>query len=985
MLVFGGLAHAPLQLRALTASNLCGKHLLSRIPSIQGLQRCRLGKRERSLSTIVAEVIVGGEVDGSFKKSSKKKVNDNEKNANGENLSKEEEEEASTAGRRKRNAAKLAGTPVSAELELGSGLAKGRKRVTKKIQEATALGGEEKSVAKTNLSKGEVEEALTSRSPGRRKRNAAKPEAGTGTPVNGELGSGVAKSRKRVTEKIQETTVQDNAARKDGESNLLEAEGSTIRKPTSRIMRSLSRAADDGTSFSKEDSGDTHGDEKPVARRRKPSSESSETTRKRGTKRHKLEGVQMAEVTTEDAILISSNDSTTDDAIHMEGSRSSSSCDSSTALPLEEAAVDASLTRNSGQESKGTVKQEQVLVDGTNGTALQVPSRCSVEGSKCPTFDLSQAMDSMATESSKPENLSNVKVETFPDVCSQWDQANSARPLYLEIEKRRVEEQERRASSPSPRKKKFNLVSEVRFTLDTCSKFGDVNGALSAYSSNREAVKFDLYNYNVLLYLCSSAALGVLAPGKQSRQRPDFSDNQAENGLEAYAEDEVEEDGVVLRGNMAGLSGRNLMGFTKEMMDGFLRKGLEIFEQMQAENVAPNEATFTALARLSVAKRDGDLAFEIVKAMIAAKIPPKLRCYGPALYVYFKRNDPEKAFEVYNHMLVHGVQPEEAELEVLLHLSSKACLGDRVYLLLHHLRETVRDVSQSTVSVIERWFKSDFAGRVTGNSLPGDFDVRCSSLAKGGGWHGLGWLGQGRWNVGYTSLTAEGVCCRCNEQMVTIDITPEDTDVFAKCIASLAFKRESNNSFGIFKDWLDRNGPFETVVDGANVGFYNQRFNGELNFAQLETVVADVQRRSGKWPLIVLHVGRTMKGSGRSSYAQQLLRHWSNAKALYIAPAGSNDDWYWLYAAVKCKSLLVSNDEMRDHIFQLLGREFFPTWKERHQVRFHVTKHGPVFHMPPPYSIIIQETERGSWHIPVSGGDDISSPRKWLCVTRGST
>ncbi|EFJ35288.1 hypothetical protein SELMODRAFT_80247 [Selaginella moellendorffii] len=536
----------------------------------------------------------------------------------------------------------------------------------------------------------------------------------------------------------------------------------------------------------------------------------------------------------------------------------------------------------------------------------------------------------MATESSKPENLSNVKVETFPDVCSQWDQANSARPLYLEIEKRRVEEQERRASSPSPRKKKFNLVSEVRFTLDTCSKFGDVNGALSAYSSNREAVKFDLYNYNVLLYLCSSAALG-------------------------------------------------------EMMDGFLRKGLEIFEQMQAENVAPNEATFTALARLSVAKRDGDLAFEIVKAMIAAKIPPKLRCYGPALYVYFKRNDPEKAFEVYNHMLVHGVQPEEAELEVLLHLSSKACLGDRVYLLLHHLRETVRDVSQSTVSVIERWFKSDFAGRVTGNSLPGDFDVRCSSLAKGGGWHGLGWLGQGRWNVGYTSLTAEGVCCRCNEQMVTIDITPEDTDVFAKCIASLAFKRESNNSFGIFKDWLDRNGPFETVVDGANVGFYNQRFNGELNFAQLETVVADVQRRSGKWPLIVLHVGRTMKGSGRSSYAQQLLRHWSNAKALYIAPAGSNDDWYWLYAAVKCKSLLVSNDEMRDHIFQLLGREFFPTWKERHQVRFHVTKHGPVFHMPPPYSIIIQETERGSWHIPVSGGDDISSPRKWLCVTRGST
>lgn len=24
----------------------------------------------------------------------------------------------------------------------------------------------------------------------------------------------------------------------------------------------------------------------------------------------------------------------------------------------------------------------------------------------------------------------------------------------------------------------------------------------------------------------------------------------------------------------------------------------------------------------------------------------------------------------------------------------------------------------------------------------------------------------------------------------------------------------------------------------------------------------------------------------------------------------------------------------------------------------------------------------GSWHIPKSGGDDVSAPREWLCVTR---
>lgn len=45
---------------------------------------------------------------------------------------------------------------------------------------------------------------------------------------------------------------------------------------------------------------------------------------------------------------------------------------------------------------------------------------------------------------------------------------------------------------------------------------------------------------------------------------------------------------------------------------------------------------------------------------------------------------------------------------------------------------------------------------------------------------------------------------------------------------------------------------------------------------------------------------------------------------------------YWLYAAVSCKCLLVTNDEMRDHLFQLLGTSFFPRWKEKHQVSVYI-------------------------------------------------
>lgn len=59
----------------------------------------------------------------------------------------------------------------------------------------------------------------------------------------------------------------------------------------------------------------------------------------------------------------------------------------------------------------------------------------------------------------------------------------------------------------------------------------------------------------------------------------------------------------------------------------------------------------------------------------------------------------------------------------------------------------------------------------------------------------------------------------------------------------------------------------------------------------------------------------------RAPAAQQLLRELTEAGSFYATPAGSNDDWYWIYASVTAgeRGLLVSNDEMRDHIFQVGG------------------------------------------------------------------
>jgi hypothetical protein len=67
-----------------------------------------------------------------------------------------------------------------------------------------------------------------------------------------------------------------------------------------------------------------------------------------------------------------------------------------------------------------------------------------------------------------------------------------------------------------------------------------------------------------------------------------------------------------------------------------------------------------------------------------------------------------------------------------------------------------------------------------------------------------------------------------------------------------------------------------------------------------------------------------------------LHQKWLQSGVLYRTPPGMNDDWFWLHAALYSGlgTLVLTNDEMRDHHFQMLAPRSFLRWKDRHQVRF---------------------------------------------------
>lgn len=300
---------------------------------------------------------------------------------------------------------------------------------------------------------------------------------------------------------------------------------------------------------------------------------------------------------------------------------------------------------------------------------------------------------------------------------------------------------------PSSKKTKKNPSPEIAFQLDlnACSKGGDLKGAVALYEkATSQNLRLNLQHVNSLLYICSNS---VSDPS---------------------------------------------------LKESAVQFGFRVYDHLLSSKISPNEATITAVARLAAANGEGDRAFSLVRFMRDHGIAPRLRTYDPALYWFCDNSKPDKAYEVEEHMAVAGVTPEEPELAALLSVSAKAGTDERVYKYLHKLRNCVRSVSEGTAKAIEDWFQGERASEV-GNA---DYDPGCVKdlvLKNGGGFHGLGWIGKGKWTVRRGCVDEYGVCGCCGGQLACSDIDDVETKRFADSVAALAMEREAKDNFGKFQ------------------------------------------------------------------------------------------------------------------------------------------------------------------------------------------
>jgi proteinaceous RNase P len=167
--------------------------------------------------------------------------------------------------------------------------------------------------------------------------------------------------------------------------------------------------------------------------------------------------------------------------------------------------------------------------------------------------------------------------------------------------------------------------------------------------------------------------------------------------------------------------------------------------------------------------------------------------------------------------------------------------------------------------------------------------------------------------------------------------------------------------FKKFKQWLHINSDIDIVIDGANVGYFNNRPNkgNSINFKQIDNIRTELTKM-GNNVVIILHKRHTKE---MTKFQNMLYNNWIKNNQVYITPVGINDDIFWLYTSLYSSAYIITNDRMRDHHFNIDYNKIVK-WKKKNIINYEIQKKSPKLFFPKKYSETFQNINKYTWFFP---------------------
>ena len=524
------------------------------------------------------------------------------------------------------------------------------------------------------------------------------------------------------------------------------------------------------------------------------------------------------------------------------------------------------------------------------------------------------------------------------------------------------------------------LTFQTRKKIDDAASRNDRRLAFTTYdeSKNNPAIALPMHTLNVLLHLCSA--------------------NDENDSFSTKEEDKERAEEIFFR----------------------LMKDSEEEEDKHQQGRRKTEMSYTAMARVYARNGEFEKSFEMVDLCknggalgkgkdgggkkTQQKLTPKLRTYAPSLRGFCESGNWKRAEDVFEAIEREGLECTEMEFTAMMSVygrEKKTC-EENGFRMLRKMKSKVRTCGKELIESVERFFKAEpnaWRCETVENveSSSGRFEVSSENTI-------IGSSSDNNNNNNNNNNNSNNSEKKQTFNLKRVGLNEVESKELIASVGKLAREREAGANFDDFCNWLEaREAKVQCIVDGANVGMANQNFAGSrFHFGQLDNVVEECRRRycvcstsdaseaSKQRPVVFLHQRRTKDHAAKHQFGEKILNKLRQNKEIFVTPHGSNDDWYWLYAALVAgeDAVLISNDEMRDHVFQMLpDPNLLRRWKERHQVRFSVTKGEVELYEPAVFTTCIQENEEEEyWMIPFvedddeekENDDDDDDDEKWL-------
>jgi len=402
---------------------------------------------------------------------------------------------------------------------------------------------------------------------------------------------------------------------------------------------------------------------------------------------------------------------------------------------------------------------------------------------------------------------------------------------------------------------------------------------------------------------------------------------------------------------------------------------------------------YSPLIRSQVDRGDLPLALNTFNEMISRGIAPRRRTYSALLAGCLNAKDSSLGLAMFDDMMSRRILPSLREYQMVVTLLARNQLHDKVQHILNEMtRQDVAQIDAEFANAVEQYFQGKYHSGTDS------------------------W----RWRTDVATIDpSTGECPVTGVRLRGIDIDDNQHEQLKQHVEALCL-RNGTQGVSVFRHWLAQYGPFDAVLDGANIGFSDGR---TLIYSRIEAV-ARLFERQGKRPIVVLpkrymsalilssaqrrlvpqkkvfrmpssvpksdeqleyDAHRNVAAENDTIFAPEIVTRWQKNNMIFTIPPMIQDDFYLLYAALSNRSSqLITNDQMRDHHFSLQHARSFVVWRERHMVPFEFPDSkddgSPKLSPPPLFSQRIQLNRQGTvWHFPLMGEENAN---KWLVAWR---